>query len=74
MQSLTLQSADLGEPIDGELPIGDVRRRSYFPTERGLRSLEYLIALARAHLLMRSRAVEIEFDCRLRARHRIVVP
>jgi hypothetical protein len=29
-----------------------------------LRSLEYLIALARAHLLMRSRAVEIEFGCR----------
>ena len=63
-RQLTLQSADLGEPIDGELPIGDVRRRSYFPTERGLRSLEYLIALARAHLLLRSRAVEIEFECR----------
>ena len=64
VQSLSLSSSDVGEPIDGELPIGDVRRRSYFPTERGLRSLEYLIALARAHLLMRSRAVEIEFGCR----------
>ena len=61
--SLNVSSADLGEPIDSELPIGDVRRRSYFPTARGLRSLEYLIALARAHLLMRSRAVEIEFSC-----------
>ena len=64
VQIISLSSSDLGDPIDGELPIGDVRRRSYFPTERGLRSLEYLIALARAHLLMRSRAVEIEFGCR----------
>jgi len=64
VQSLSLSSTDVGEPIDGELPIGDVRRRSYFPTERGLRSLEYLLALARAHLLMRSRAFEIEFGCR----------
>ena len=64
VQQLTLQSADLGEPIEADLPIGDVRRRSYFPTERGLRSLEYLIALARAHLLLRSRAVEVEFECR----------
>jgi hypothetical protein len=64
VQALILSSTDVGEPIDGELPIGDVRRRSYFPTERGLRSLEYLVALARAHLLMRSRAVEIEFSCR----------
>jgi hypothetical protein len=61
--SLSLSSSDLGEPIDSELPIGDVRRRSYFPMDRGLQSLEYLIALARAHLLMRSRAVEIEFGC-----------
>jgi hypothetical protein len=64
VQQLTLQSADLGEPIEGELPIGDVRRRSYFPTGRGLRSLEYLIALARSHVLLRSRAVEVEFECR----------
>lgn len=64
VQTLSLSSSDVGEPIDEELPIGDVRRRSYFPTERGLRSLEYLVALARAHLLMRSRAVEIEFGCR----------
>lgn len=64
VQTLNLSSADVGEPIDGVLPIGDVRRRSYFPTERGLQSLEYLIELARAHLLLRSRAVEIEFDCR----------
>jgi hypothetical protein len=64
VQSLSLSSSDVGEPIDGAIPIDDVRRRSYFPTERGIRSLEYLVALARAHLLIRSRAVEIEFGCR----------
>lgn len=64
VHKIDLSSTDLGEPTDGALPIGDVRRQSYFPTERGLRSLEYLVALARAQLLMRSRAVEMEFNCR----------
>ncbi len=61
---LSVNGADVGEAIDGEIPIGDVRRRQYFTTERGLNSVEYLIALARAHLLVRSRAVEVEFQCR----------
>lgn len=64
---INLSSRDVGQPLvigDTDVPIGDVKRRSYFPTDRGLQSLEYLIALARANLLMRSRAVEIEFDCR----------
>jgi hypothetical protein len=56
----------LSEPIsDGTIPIGDLRRRSYIATERGNRSLEHLIALARAHLLQRSRVVEIAFAPRL---------
>jgi hypothetical protein len=48
--------------IDGDLPIGNVGRRAYFPTERGQQSIDYLIMLARAKLLMRSRAVNIEFE------------
>lgn len=43
------------------IPIEDVRRRAYLPTDRGRRSLEYLIALARGAILERSRAVEITF-------------
>jgi hypothetical protein len=35
----------------------------YFPTARGQQSLEYLILVARNHLLLRSRAVEVTFDC-----------
>jgi len=42
-------------------PLGDVRSPRYFSTDRGAQSIEYLIALARSHLLARSRAVNIEF-------------
>lgn len=45
------------------IPIGDVSRRSYFPTDRGLWSLEYCICIGRAHLLMKSRCVKITFEC-----------
>lgn len=61
---LTLSSANLSEEIEGEAPIGDLRRRSYFATERGARSLENAIATARSRLLMRARAVEIKFETR----------
>jgi hypothetical protein len=51
----------------GDIPAGGtpghVNRRSYFPTDRGLQSLEYLISVARAHMLMRARAVRITFEC-----------
>jgi hypothetical protein len=61
---LSISGSDVGKAIDCEVPIGDVRRRQYFVTDRGLQSVEYLIAMARAHLLVRSRAVEVEFQCR----------
>ncbi|TIN84363.1 hypothetical protein [Mesorhizobium sp.] len=62
-------SGSADEPVDaantdnpgGAMPIGDVRRRAYFPTARGLRSLGYAIALARGNILERSRAIEIGF-------------
>ena len=44
-------------------PIGDLSRRSYLPTDRGLWSLEYLIMRARAALVSRSRAVKVTFEC-----------
>ena len=51
-----------------EVPVGGVfghvPARSYFPSDRGRQSIEYLICLARSHLLQRSRAVQITFDCR----------
>jgi hypothetical protein len=51
----------------GEIPAGgtpgDVHAATYFATDRGRQSLEYLAALVRAKLLYRARCIEIQFDC-----------
>ena len=51
----------------GDIPAGgtpgNVWARSYFAGERGKKSLEYLMAIQRAHIRKRARAVEIEFEC-----------
>jgi hypothetical protein len=65
LQITDVKSVNLSEPINGVVPIGDVRRRSYIATARGNQSLEHLIALARANLMKRSRVVEISFVPRL---------
>lgn len=53
-----VDEADTDNP-DGTLPIGDLRRRAYFTTDRGRESLEYVMAVARARLLSRARAVTL---------------
>lgn len=58
-------SETIGEGTDAYIPIVDPARRSYITTERGLDSLEHLIALAKAHLMKRSRVVEITFAPKL---------
>lgn len=62
---IELNSAFVDQPVDagGALPIGDTRRNSYFPTDRGQQSLQYLLLLARAKLAKRSRIVDIKFQC-----------
>ncbi len=52
----------LGIPIGGTAD--NVTARSYFPTARGLASVEYLISRARARLRFRSRAVKVGWECR----------
>lgn len=52
---------DVGSPGAFDRPIGDLRRNSYFKTDRGAQSLEYALLLARAKLLSRARAVQITF-------------
>lgn len=42
--------------------IGDVRRNRYFDTDRGRQSLEHLIMRARAPLLARARAIDVQFQ------------
>ncbi|RPH72715.1 MAG: hypothetical protein EHM78_02090 [Myxococcaceae bacterium] len=49
--------------IGDEVPIGDVRRRKFFTTERGQAAIKYLLCIARANLLGKARAVEITFEC-----------
>jgi hypothetical protein len=66
-------SGDADEPCDpattdfpdGAPPIGDVRRRAYLTTQRGRRSIDFLICLARRNILERSRAVSIGFSAPL---------
>lgn len=57
------------EPLDeegGEPAIGDLRRRQYFVTDRGRRSIEYGIALGRARMVKAARAVEVSATCQWR--------
>lgn len=61
---LPVSGTDVGVPLeDASVPIFDSTRRSYFPTARGIQSVEYLIMLARARLVQRARAVEVNFEC-----------
>lgn len=44
--------------------LNNLAANAYLPTSRGLNSLGYLVNRARAHLLMRSRCVQVSFECR----------
>jgi hypothetical protein len=57
-------SGDADEPVDAgdAMPIGDLRRRAYFTTERGHASVAYLANIAAARLLASARCVEITFE------------
>jgi hypothetical protein len=58
-----MSSSEVTSAIDpgGAVPLAGTAR-SYFATDRGAQSLEYLIAVARANLLARARAVTVAFD------------
>lgn len=47
---------------DGSIPLPDARARDYINTARGRQSVEHLILVARANLIIRSRAVKISFE------------
>lgn len=63
VKTMEVNSSFVDKPVDpGDLlPIGDLRRNCYFPTDRGMKSLEHLLLLARAELRMSSRAVNMTF-------------
>lgn len=61
-ETIELNSDFVDQPIDpgGAMPIGDLRRNSYFITDRGESSVEFLMLLARNRLLNRARCVTIK--------------
>ena len=74
LQPIVTASTRLEDEIDPaddtgglDQPIGDPRRRSYFQTDRGHRSIEHLICLARAALLAQARCVDVSWEIEWRA-------
>ena len=62
---IKLSSVDVSMDIPGYgRPLADGSQSNFLPSPRGQQSLQYLIALARSTLLLRSRAVSVSFACR----------
>lgn len=57
---LTINGNTLSDLIGAEVPIGDLGSRKFFEQERGKDAIRYLLCCARAALMMKARAVEIE--------------
>lgn len=62
-ETIALSGADVGVAIDGIIPIVDLSRRAYFPTERGRQSRDYAACVGRARIVESSRAYGVNFDC-----------
>ena len=62
----TVQWTSLGDGGGSiNIPLGmDLSRRSFFPSDRGQQSIQYLINVARARLLLRSRCATVTFPCK----------
>lgn len=58
---IEMSSNKASDYIKGELPIGDVGRRSYLDSDRGKQSLQYLILCGRAALISKARTVNLTF-------------
>lgn len=60
-ESIELSSDFVGQGVDpgGGVPIGDLAYKSYFQTQRGTASFEYLLLAARAKMRARARSVEV---------------
>jgi hypothetical protein len=60
-ESIELSSDFVGQGVDpgGGVPLGDLSYKSYFQTDRGTASFEYLLLAARAKMRARARSVEV---------------
>lgn len=69
LASLTLDQKDLTESLSinsrdlVEVKVLTVYSSVYFATPRGQQSIQYLLLIARAHLLAKSRVVSVEWEC-----------
>ena len=63
-ETLSFSTQDLLTVVDGgsDSPIRDSSYRQYLPTDRGIQSQEYVIAVARCHILSRARAVAVSWE------------
>lgn len=74
VENISVQSQSVGEMVDGDLPIGDLAKNSYFNTARAKRSINYLLSMARTKILFAARTVQVtvttsfeqglDFSCR----------
>lgn len=64
VEVLSFSSATITAPIDagGGTPLVALTSNSFFPTDRGQLSLQYLMLLARAHLYVRARSISITVE------------
>lgn len=58
--TLTSDLVDKFVDLDGTLPIGDPARNLFFPTDRGIKSIEFLLLICAAKLRQRARAVKVK--------------
>lgn len=58
-ETVSLNAADVVE-----LGVADGSIGSYWSTERGMQSLEYMLLVGRAHLLAKARAVKVTWECK----------
>jgi hypothetical protein len=70
---LTVAGNKVSDPtLGGSIPLGNKSSRGFVHTTRGLHAVEHLLLLARATLILRSRAVEISIACDFRTARRCI--
>lgn len=63
IENISLSSDLVAQPVDldGTYPIGDPSSNTFFATDRGIKSIEFLLLMAATKLKMSARAVKVKF-------------
>lgn len=61
-ESITVDGADAGIPIDGTPPLTDPTAYNFFPTDRGQLARDHLVCVGTTHLKNRARMVTVSWD------------